>query len=160
LRVRELEKASAIQQQGTLSNHPKSHPAKGLLQDRTFKGRVEKQRHPRASTEMRREPTPESRHINRIMATLAKVNELENSPTTRSTVSDQQQTETTAASTFQHTEATHAVSETAGIDGGARTGESAQAPKVPANFGGQFSAPPRTFENVAAAPSSCTKSVM
>src|SRR5450756_2548837 len=121
--MRELEGESAIQQQGSLQTHPKSHPTKGPLEDRISKSRIEKQRRSRASTEMRREPTPPTRHINRIMETLAKVSELENSPATtpmRSPTSNQQQTESVAASTLQYGEATCAASETAGSEGRAR----------------------------------------
>jgi hypothetical protein len=96
---------------------------------------------------MRREPTPESRHITRIIASLAKAEETR---VTSSQKANQQDTENITIPTSQDQGISRAASEVARSDCRAKTGENAQILKAPANFGGQFSAPPRTFENVAA----------
>lgn len=150
--MRELKKKSAHQRQGSISKHRKNYTAKAV-EDGTFKSRVEKPKRLRASTEMRREPTPESRHVTRIIAQLAKIDQ---HPPVASSV-DQEEDKGNAPSTSQNEDSI----EYAQANSTSNTTSTKQAQVViaPANFGKPFSAPARTFENVGVgAPSSSTNS--
>ena len=126
---------------------------KDSVQDRTLKRRIEKQQPvSRLSVEIRREPTPPTRHISRIIATLAKVV----NPSISSAKANKQHATSTDECIAQDGEAHRGVAETMGSDYRDNTGEKAQILRAPANFGGQFSVPPRTFENVAAGHGSFT----
>jgi hypothetical protein len=149
LRAREIDNTSDSQRQGSSQAGSKAHPPKDSLQSGVYKSRIEKQASLRASTEMRREPTPPSRHITRIIASLPKVDT--DTHATSSEKASQQCREETVMGIPQSKDTSRAMSET---DSRAKTGEKAQILKAPANFGGLFSAPPRTFENVAAGTSS------
>jgi len=147
--MHEVKNASAIEQRGSLPNRPQAPAVEGMVQDETLKGRIEKQSRSRMSTEIRREPTPPTRHIGRMFASIAKVCDFV-SPSTSSAKSSKEHIASTDACIIQDMEAHSAAGKTMGSDARDKAAEKGQILRAPANFGGQFSAPPRTFENVAA----------
>jgi hypothetical protein len=130
----------------------------GKVLDRLSKSRVEKRPHSRASTEMQREPTPESRHVARIMTDLHKADDNAAAATTVSQKVDHQETEMVATPSSQCEESSRVDSSRTGTGCNSSTTEQAQVLKAPLNFGKKWSAPPRNFENVTVgASSSSTK---
>jgi len=126
--------------------------ANGTVQDGVSKSRVENRPRSRASTEMRREPTPESRHIARIIAELRKADENTPAPITSSQKVDQ--AEDIASSMSQRKKSPSGDSAASGVDCKPSATEQTQVLKAPVNFGKKWSAPPRTFENLTVGASS------
>ncbi len=142
--MRELKKESARQRQSSVPQQRKNHTTKSAVVDGTSKSRVEKPRSSRASTEMRREPTPESRHVARIIAELAKIDQ--NPPIASSQLVNQQEARSITPSVSQNRSSVESARADSTSD--TTTTEQMQVVIGPANFGKPFSAPSRTFENV------------
>jgi hypothetical protein len=140
---------------------PKNDMDKGKVLDGLSKSRAEKRPRSRASADMQRDATPESRHVARIMTNLHKADENAAAATTISQKVGHQETEMVATSISQCEKSSRVDSPRTGTGCNSSTTEQTQVLKAPLNFGKKWSAPPRNFENVSVgASSSSTKPSM